>query len=286
MDQFRARLAQPSDYASVARLCRRAVGPDDYVLRYLRDVIREHSLYLAFLDRGLVGMTNFEKCVDGSGWLGMARTDPGSRRKGVAIFLQKTIANHARENRIRILRLWTLSKNSPAIRACLKGGYRPVCYTIHVSQSLRRRKTDRRFKARTDVSTDLEDEILRSPYLAKMNGYMPYQWHIIKPDRDVFRGIAGSGKFYTMGQTAFLLSIPDFASWDTKRKILHSEFTLLTGEAKESFRIVKRAAQSVRVGFLGAYLPLDRRFLAKAQEAGFRKDAWADYCIVFEKRLR
>jgi GNAT superfamily N-acetyltransferase len=286
MSHLQARLAKPSDYPSLVQLCRRAVGPDDYVLHYMRDVIRGRGLFLAFHRQELVGMTNIERCIDGSGWLGMARTDPSSRRQGVAIFLQKTIAEHARKRGIRMLRLWTLSTNGPAIHACIKGGYKPVCRAVHASQRLWRRKTLRRFSPSMNISTRLVDEILRSRYLSRMNGYMPYKWHFIEPDPNVLRRAAKSRNFYNIGETAFLLSIPDFAAWDTKRQTLHSEFTLLDGPAEDSFSTVRGAAQSIRVGYLGAYLPLDRRLLEKAQAAGFRKDAWADHCIVFEKELR
>lgn len=94
--RFRASIASPSDYRLVARLCRRAVGPGDYVLSILREVIRDKELFLAWNGVELVGMTNFDECVDGSGWLSMARTDPDWRGRGVALFLQRQIAAHAR----------------------------------------------------------------------------------------------------------------------------------------------------------------------------------------------
>ena len=92
--QLRATIAKPSDYRLVARLCRRAVGSWDYVLIKLRDVIGEKGLFLAWNGSELVGMTNFDRCIDGSGWLSMARTDPDWRGGGVAVFLQRQIAAH------------------------------------------------------------------------------------------------------------------------------------------------------------------------------------------------
>ena len=65
-------VAHPSDYKAISRLCRRAVGPGDYVLWVLREVINDRGLFLAWVGDQLVGMTNFDKCVDGSGWLSMA----------------------------------------------------------------------------------------------------------------------------------------------------------------------------------------------------------------------
>jgi len=119
-----------------------------------------------------------------------------------------------------------------------------------------------------------------------MNGYMPYKWHIIKPDPSVLERAAKSRNFYNIGETVFLLSIPDFAAWDTRKKTLHSEFTLLNGSVEDPFSTIKETAQSIRVGYLGGYLPLNRRLLGKAQTAGLRTDSWADHCIVFEKELR
>lgn len=80
-----ARIAKPSDYKLVARLCRRAVGPGDYVLQILREVIADRGLFLAFGNGELVGMANFEECIDGSGWLSMGRTDPDWRRRRGAV---------------------------------------------------------------------------------------------------------------------------------------------------------------------------------------------------------
>lgn len=69
------RIAGPSDTKVVARLCRRAVGPGDYALRILRDVIAEKGLFLAWSNAQLVGMTNLDGSIDGSAWMNMARTD-------------------------------------------------------------------------------------------------------------------------------------------------------------------------------------------------------------------
>ena len=61
------RIAESSDTKLVAHLCRRAVGSGDYVLRILRDVIAERGLFLAWSDDELVGMTNLDRSIDGTG---------------------------------------------------------------------------------------------------------------------------------------------------------------------------------------------------------------------------
>ena len=85
--KFNSTIAASSDLLSVARLCRRAVGSSDYVLRILPRAAARGQLFLAWYGEELVGMTLLDKCIDGSGWLSMARTDPAWRRQGVALFL-------------------------------------------------------------------------------------------------------------------------------------------------------------------------------------------------------
>ena len=127
------RIAKPSDHNLVARLCRRAVGSGDYVLRRLGETIAKKGLFVAWSNGDLVGIANFEKCIDGSGWLSMGRTDPQWRRRGVALFLQQQITVHARRDGIDYLRLMILSNNKPSLLAAMKGGFRPVCEAMHVS---------------------------------------------------------------------------------------------------------------------------------------------------------
>jgi GNAT superfamily N-acetyltransferase len=107
--RFKATIAKRPDRPLVARLCRRAVGRSDYILRILPVVIPRGGLFLAWDDGTLVGMTNFEWCIDGNGWLSMARTDPDWRRRGVATFLQREIAAYAKERGASMLRLWVSS---------------------------------------------------------------------------------------------------------------------------------------------------------------------------------
>ncbi len=58
--QLRVTVAKQSDYKLAARLSRRAVGPGDYVLWILHDVITRKGLFLAWTSGKLAGMTNFD----------------------------------------------------------------------------------------------------------------------------------------------------------------------------------------------------------------------------------
>ena len=276
-----ARIAQPSDYRLAARLCRRAVGPSDYVLSILKAAIDNHGLFLAWNEGQVVGMTNFERCIDGSGWMSMARTDPDWRRSGVALFLQRQIAVHAKRRGIRTLRLWILSKNKPSIRACVKGGFKPVCEAAHISCSIRRKPSKTRIlpvNARLDA---FPRSILRSTYLFKMNGYITYKRHFLKASNGLLKQLLQREGLYTVGTSAFILTKPE-----RRFHTLTSSLTVLNGPLGPSLRAAREVARGLGARRLGAYVPYDSYMLGTARELGFRRDDWGKHCVVFEKSLR
>jgi GNAT superfamily N-acetyltransferase len=280
------RIALQSDYSGLVRLCRRAVGPGDYVIRYLRDAIGKRGVFMAFEEGRLVGMSDFRRCVDGSGWLGMARTDPDWRRRGVALFLQRSIATHARKKGIRTLRMWVRGSNGPALKAAEKGGFRQACEAVHVSHLFRPRKEQGRLMRVKTVDGKLAKSILESNYLTRMNGCLGYGWHFVKPDRNVLGRLARSGELFQTDQTVFLLSKQDYAATDGEGPRRIREFSILLGPAKESISRVKDSARAMGLSLVGSYLPRDARLLRMARAEGFRVDSWGDRCIVFEKKLR
>lgn len=279
-----ARIARLSDYTGLARLCRRAVGPGDYVIHYLNDAIRKRGVFMALEEGQLVGMSEFRRCVDGSGWLGMARTDPNYRRRGVALFLQRSIASHSRRKGIRTLRMWVLKRNSPALKAAEKGGFRQVSEAVHVSRIFRSKPKREGLASVKSVNVKLADDALASSYLSKMNGYMGYGWHFVKPDRRVLRKTARNHKLFLVDGTVFILSEQDYAG-GAESEHRHREFSLLLGPAQESFGKVKEAARLIGLGGVGSYLPRDSRLLGLAEREGFHVDSWGDHCVVFEKQL-
>ncbi len=135
--KFTTRKATILDYRSIVRLCRRAVGPPDYVTSILKYLITDGGLLLAFCEENLVGITNFERCIDGSVWLGQARTDPSWRRKGVAMVLQRAVARSARKEGIKVIRMWVLERNLPGNAVSEKGGFRPVCELVHLRRRMK-----------------------------------------------------------------------------------------------------------------------------------------------------
>jgi GNAT superfamily N-acetyltransferase len=277
--RFTARTARPADFRSIVRLCRRAVGPRDYVLSFLRDAIAEKSLFLALKGDELVGMTNFEKCIDGSGWLSMARTDPAWRRTGVAVFLQKRIAAFAKRRGITALRLWTSAKNKPSLSAIGKGGFRLVCEAAQISCSLSTKVKRPVIRPLTRLSSAQFESLLNSRYLTQEDGYMAYKWHFVKA-RKTLPKLLHRRELYSYGESTFILA-------RTERVLGRVGFsaTLLNGPMTASLRNSKETARTLGAHVIRAYVPYDRYLLKAARELGFRIAPWGQHCLVFERNI-
>jgi len=275
-----ARIAKPSDHTLVARLCRRAVGSGDYALRRLGETIAKKGLFVAWSNGDLVGIANFEKCIDGSGWLSMGRTDPQWRRRGVALFLQQQITVHAGRNGIEYLRLLILSNNKPSLLAAMKGGFRPVCEAAHVTRSTQVKRSTEQPHLHSSTSSKSLKSLLSSAYLSKMNGYFGYKRHFVKASEKLLKRLAERGELYSYGETSFILTKPEMA-FDRYT----SSFTLLEGSAGSGLRQVKKIAKDYAPLRLGSYLPYERTVLSAARRAGFRRDSWGKHCIIFKKKI-
>jgi hypothetical protein len=225
-------------------------------------------------------MTNFDRCVDGSGWLSMARTDPKWRRTDVALFLQGKIADYAKRSGSSFLRLWTLSPNTASKLACLKGGFKPVCEAAHIScvfRGKRRRKTRAPLR---NLSEATLKSLLMSGNVSKMHGYLGYKWHFVKANRELLLKTAGRGELYQCEETSFMLTKPE-QRFHARRSTL----TLLTGYVGRSLLTAKKLAKDLGADSLSSYIPHDSYTLRTAGKAGFRLDDWGKHCIVFEKRI-
>jgi len=276
---LKVRIARPSDARLVARLVTRSAGSRDYVLRILDEVIVDKSLFLAWNDDELVGMTHLDKALDGSGWLSMARTDPDWRRRGIALFLQQYVARYGAKRGLRALRLWTLATNTPAIQACAKGGFKPVCEAAHISCSIRGRRTTNPLSAVEPMNRDML-ALRQSPYLREMNHYFAYSWYFVKFTRKLLRKLLRRGELYLAEESIFVLAQPDMSFGAP-----YCSFALLNGPAVSSLQRVRKAAAKFGRVRLGGYVPYNVHLLKRAEEAGFKRSSWANRCIVFEKRI-
>ena len=278
--QFKARIARRRDLQAVARLCRRAVGPRDYVLQILSETINGNGLFLAYQGDKLAGITNFERCIDGSAWLSMARTDPTVRRRGIALFLQQQIATHAKRKGISKLRLWTANTNKPSIKAIRKGGFKQVCEAAHISYHLRSGKLSSPVRPLNRASQIELTSILQSKYLSQMNGYFAYEWHFVEASEPLLKLLLQRREMYSAGDSVFILTRPRriFGDFETS-------LTIMTGTVTGSLRDSVGIANSLGARYVGAYIPHNRYLLRTAARLGFRSEHWGKHCLLFEKAI-
>ena len=268
-------VAQSSDYERVRRLCRRTVGPDDYVLWILREVIKDRGLFLAWAGDELVGMTNFDKCIDGSGWFSMVRTDPDWQGLGVARFLQYEIAKKAKKHGIKILRLWTLTTNHAAIRAFEKGGFHRVCEAVHVSHGFRSKTRGDYHQITGNVNSK---RMLKSSYLSRTRGYFAYKWQFVKASEELIEEIKRKNELCSHNEQTFVLTKPEISFHR-----LSISFSLFEGDAVRTLRLILSKAKCMGVDWVGGYLPYDQQLLTAALKTGFKVNGWGKHCLVFEK---
>lgn len=277
--KFKVSIAKRSDGPLIARLSCRASGRSDYVLRILPKVITRRGLFLAWSGRELVGMTNFDRCIDGSGWLSMARTDPDWRRRGVAILLQRKIAAYAKKRGVRTLRLLVSYRNSPSIKACQRGGFKPVCEAAHISCRLRTRKPRRKISSSSVSQTQMQ-ALLKSPYLAKTRGYIAYRRHFVKLTKPLLKRLSDEGNFYRIGESTLLISRPERTFREPQ-----SSLTILLGPMAKSLNAAKEISQGMGARILSSYIPYSRYEVSVAKRLGFRRSFWGKHFLAFEKKI-
>jgi len=227
----------------------------------------------------LVGVTNFDNSVDGSGWLSVARTDPDWRGRGVAPFLQRQIAAYAKRRGVNTLRLWVSSDNKPSLRACEKGGFKQICETVHITRTLRR--TKRRRKISPSFPSDRQlTPLLKSKYVAKTRGYIGHRRHFVKLTKNLLVHLRDEGELYLSDEVALLVTRPD-----TFVRAGQSSATILEGPFTRSLLKAQEIAVDMGARTLSAYIPYDAYQISVAKRLGFRRSKWGIHALVFEKRI-
>jgi GNAT superfamily N-acetyltransferase len=287
--QFTARMARISDKNRIAKLCRRAVGPHDYVLRILDEEIKDGGMFLVFSrKRDLIGMSKYTPVFDKSGWLGMARTDPDWRGRGVAQFLQRTIARHAKRNGINWLRFFVLSTNTPSLRAAKKGGFRVVADGSHVSSRLNSSTSKNALRAfshflragkdlrQSEENNDCDYEtMIGSEYGRKMGGYMRTGYSFVRLNKSNLKSIEARGELFCEGNCSYIL---------TRLEKDEGEFSILSGRPRLTLLRIMRKARDKGLVNLGGFVPYDRNLIRVCKRLGFKIDSWGKHMMLFEKR--
>jgi GNAT superfamily N-acetyltransferase len=278
--EFETRTARQSDYDGAAELCRRAVGRNDYVLPILKRLISSGGLFLALDGTRIIGITNYKKLLDDSGWISSARTDPDYRGKRVAGLLQRAIAAKARKDGADTLRMWINKTNTPSIRAATRGGFKPVAEMIHESKNVGKiaKIKIERFE---DPTLQEIKEILNSNYLRQMNGYFACNWWLAKASEKVIRSIAKVGELYKSNEGVFYLP-EEHEIWGTRQ---HNEFAPLSGYLNNLLAAIEKFVPVTGARSTGSFFPYNRHYMQVARERGYKAEDWGNHCVLFEKRI-
>ncbi len=280
---FHCRLARSSDQRKIARLCRRAVGTDDYVLHILSDTIKKKHLFIVFSDsNALIGMSNYTPVFDKSAWLGMARTDPSWRGLGVAQFLQKNMAFYARRHGVNALRFFVLSTNTSSLRAARKGKFKAVADVAHVSLKLGSSMlaSHHSYSNLKEIKHSKErvfDEVHNSRYVKAMNGYISRGYAFVRANRKNIEWILLHNELFSYeDNSAFILC---------KTEPAHGEFCLLSGRTGRCLANILQKSLEMKLRTLGGFLPYNRSVIYEAARLGFERDIWAKHGLLFEKKV-
>jgi len=199
------RIARPDDVSPLAELCRAAVGPHDYVLDYLPEMLRDRVAIVAEDGGRIVAMAGITECADRALWIGQMRTHPGYRRRGFARMLLAHAAARAERERRPALRLWASHGNVASRALFAAAGFREVAaYTRLTARALTGRGPTLRPDRRGDEAYRLWR---RSLFRLAGRGYLSYQWHFLPMTLRMTRILAPGGEVLVGGGAAVLARV-------------------------------------------------------------------------------
>jgi ribosomal protein S18 acetylase RimI-like enzyme len=270
------RRASRADLPGLRDLCKAAVGPDDYVLHYLEWEIENYFMHVALDDaRAIVGMATYRPCIDGSGWLAMARTHPDHRRQGVNRAIVDSFVRLARRRGARFLRLWTNAGNAEGVATFRRIGFREVGRFTRLLAP----PEPGAVKSEVVRSADrLWRRVRNSALVRDGGGLIAHGWEFVRADRPTIRRIAASGAVRSWGRN--VLATPELPRPAGEEPIL--QLTPLAGRSGDLLAEGRRIAAAEGRPGVGAYVPHTREQLRTAKHAGFEVVEWGDEAILCE----
>ncbi len=274
-ESWEVRRASLHDRDALEALCTAAVGPDDYVIDRLEDLILHGVLYVALDGERIVGTIHYVPAIDGSAWLGAARTHPAYRRRGVASALIQSLAGLASRSRVHALRLWSRASNAAGTTAITASGFREVARFTRVGRKAAKGAAK---TVRIPFDTELVRGIQGSALLRLSHGYVPYERYFVPLAPANVHLLANAGALHRVaGGIAIFSSHPEE---DAEKSL---EFGLVAGDAGRILRAMPAAARASGFKEVHAFLPHDRKVLDAAKKAGFEVVPWGDEAILFER---
>jgi len=271
----RVRIATSEDLSQIADLCRAAVGADDYVLRYLDEMLGGRTVVVVEEGGRIGAMAGLTECADRALWIGQMRTHPGYRRRGFA----RMLLEHARTRAVRearpALRLWAGGHNIASRTLFETTGFREVAsFTRMTAPALRGRAQ------RSDMDTRGRRAYRmwrQGLYRRAGAGYLAYEWHFLPVSLRTTQMLAARGQVFISGRAAV-------AAWvEEGDKTAYA--SILSG-GRAGLVAARRIAGWHRRRRVEVFLPRHRTILAWASQAGFVPAAWGRHAVLYERRVR
>lgn len=268
------RAARRADLPALVRLCRAAVGPHDYVLSYLADMVAGREVRVVDDGRRIVAMVGITECADGALWLGQLRTHPRFRRRGYATrLLDDAYAKVVRERRPG-LRLWTSRRNRIGQALFEGNGFRRIAtFTRMAAAGAAGRKNVRQAAG----VTRLWERWTRSPAHRDGRGYVGYRWHFVPLTRPVFNLMRRRNELYVQRRAVCVLWSED------EDAALHG--AVIAG-GRQALLLMRRAAAAMGRERVEVFLPRRSRLVRAARRAGYAMAEWGVAAILFERSNR
>ena len=276
-EYWEIRRASLHDVKALEALCRSAVGPDDYVIPRLEDLILHGVLHVALDGDRVVGAMHYVPTIDGSAWIGAARTHPDYRRRGVASALLQSFVGLASRSRVHALRLWSRAANAAGNLAVKSGGFKEVARFTRVG---RKGEKGTARAVRIPFDTDLVRGIQESPVLALANGYVPYERYFVPITPANVHLLANAATLHRLAG-----GIAIFSAHPEEDEGTSLEFGLVAGDAGRLLRALPAVARASGFREVFGFVPHDRKLLSAAEKAGFEVVPWGDEAVLFERAV-
>jgi len=276
-ETWEVRRASLHDKDALVALCTASVGADDYAIEMLERFILHGVLHVALDDNRIIGMMYYSTAIDGSGWLGAARTHPDYRHRGVATAIVQSFVGLASRSRVGALRLWSSARNTAGNRSAKACGFREVARFTRVKRTTAKGSAR---ASRLSFDSDLVDEILGSPVVRLSNGYVPYDWCFLPLTPANVHLLASAGAFHRVAGGVAVISVHPEVEWAEAL-----EFGLAAGQPARILRAMPSVGHALGLKEVHSFIPRDDGVLEAARKAGFERAPWGQQAILFERPI-
>ncbi len=277
IEAWEVRRASLYDRDALVELCTAAVGPNDYVIPMMEDMTLRGVWHVALDGDRIVGAMHYSSAIDGSAWLGAARTYPDYRRRGIATSILQSFVGLASRSRVYALRLWSSARNTAGNAAAKASGFREVARFTRVRRTAARGSGR---AARLSFDSDVADGIPRSPIARLSNGYVPYDWYFVPLTAANVHLLTNAGALNRVARGIAIFSVHPETEWAEAL-----EFGLVAGETAKVLRAMPSAAHALGFKEVHSFLPHNPKVLEAARKAGFENAPWGQEAVLFERSV-